>query len=822
MFGNLKFTLRLFVKQIGSSLMGVFVLAAGLALAICMFALANGILWSSPQANNQQKLVELAWVAKKKSPRAGNGININDYEEIVETNTSFSQLSVYRTSLAALYHPDMGGAKSVKRADVSANFFDLIGQKPLLGELPTLDKKDNKKVVLSYDVWVTDFSSDPNIIGKSVQLYNVPHEIAAIMPSGFHFPLEQQLWIVSDFKYYKKRARTIGSSFKVLGVLKQGITPKQAKLSLANIAEGLKEKFPEINKNYSHISVTNFGDEYVSNGMKANLFMLLGFSLIVLFIACSNVSNLVMVRVAKRQHELAVRKSLGANNKNIIWQVVLDSFVLAFFGVLFALLFAGWGARYVWSAFSSTYYRLPYWWHMDIDYKVFAFAIVIALLSIGLASIVPSLRVISKQSFEVLKDSTRTSSGLAIGKIAKVIITIQIALATVLLCTAFSQYFVIKNQTQRDFTFNPAQVIMTHVLADSDYRTDDAIEQFFTEYGQQLRSVPEIKAVTLSTVAPGVGARSIGFEIDGQEIENSQEKSRTRVPIVDDYFFDAFNIKLLQGRLFNTLDTNDSQKVAIVNQYFVDQYLADEDPIGKRIRVDLLVNGKNKDEKQEDWLTIVGVVSNDQNTDIANSQKVHNLTGVYLPYSQHIKRIMSVLVVGQEGVEHYGRIIRSKLANINSKLATFSKLMTVEQNLDSVYLLPRLIRNSIIVFAFIALLMSAVGLYALVVFTTQQRYREFGIRMVLGASAKQILLLVMRNSKWPITIGVTLGLCGGYFTNNFMPYLSKGSASAELLNNVVLSYPLSFFFVIFITVIAILLPAKKATQIPTNVALRAE
>ena len=823
-FGNLKFTLRLFFKQIGSSLMGVFVLATGLALAICAFALANGILWSSPQVDNQDTLVEIAWVGKKNTRRGGYGININDYEEIVETNTSFSQLAAYTRRISTLYDPEMVGARNIKGSNVTLNFFDLIGQKPLLGEFPTFDKKNNNKVVFSYDIWANDFASDPDIIGRSVQLDGEFYQVVAIMPSGFHFPIQQQFWLFSDFQSYKKKARTSPSAIKVLATLKQGTSLKQAKLALANIAKGLKERFPKANKNYSRISVKKFGEEHVSKNMKTSLYLLLGFSFTVLLIACSNVSNLVMVRVAKRQHELAVRKSLGASNQNIITQVLLDTFVLAFFGVLFALLLSAWGARYVWNVISSSYPTYPYWWHMEIDYKVFAFAIVVALLSIFIASIIPALRVISKQSFEVLKDSTRTSSGLAVGKIAKVIITIQIALATVLLCAAFSQFFIIQNQTQRDFTFNTEEVVTTYIGAFKDYRTNSDVEQFFNNYGQQLRAVPEIKAVTFSSAVPGISSRPVNFEIDGQEIAPSQERPQTSAPIVDNHFFDAFNIKLLQGRLFSTLDTKDSQQVAIVNQYFVDEYFAGENPIGKRVRADLIVNGKSilSGKNKENWLTIVGVVSNYQTASIARLQKIEKLTEIYVPYTQHVNRIMRLSVVGQGNLESYSKVIKSKLASINSRIAIIYELKTVQQTLDGAYVFPRLIRNAIVVFGLAALLMSAVGLYGLVVFTTQQRYREFGIRMVLGASAKQILLLVMRNSKWPITIGVALGLCGGYFTNNFMPYLSKGSASAELLNNVVLSYPLSFFFVIFITVIAILLPAKKATQIPTNVALRAE
>ena len=825
-WSNFKFTARLFTNNLSTSLMAVLVLAAGIGISVTMFAFVNGHLWSSPKIADDVGFVSLSWMREGERNRGSTQININDYFDMRAENKSFSQFVAYQWQRYQVFHPKLPYASTYNGVNVSDNFFNMVGEQPLLGQLPAeQEAKDGKEkiVAIGFDVWQNDFGGDTDILGKSIQLNGKDHRVIAIMPKGFAFPSNQQLWVINDFQWSKSRPRKKQPRVNVLGVLKNGVSEEQALLDLKNIAAALKEKHPESNKNYNRVEMKSFNEQMSGQWLIDTLTMILGFSFLVLAIACINVSNLVMARVAKRQHELAVRKSLGASKSSIFFQVILDALFVSVLGAVFGLIIAHWGTDYIWDVVFTNYGQfIPYWWHVNINSDVILFTLGVTLLSALLSSVIPAFKVLSSNSIDILKDSTRTSSGLAIGRLAKAMVAIQILAATVLLCTALTRIIFIAEQSARELTFEPDNILSARIQAGGNFgfKSVQSVYKFYEELVTRTQAIPGVENVALSFNLPAVFGAVEVFEIDGQAVAQTEEdKIRTSVPIVGGDFFDLVNVKTLQGRVFNSADVEGGQPVAVVNQYFVDKFFPNENPIGKRVRVFEPGNfseGQNskRESSYSDWLTIVGVVANFQGENLAVGRTENVLTELYMPFSQWLSRGQFLLVEGQGDVNRYAEDIKRILADIAPLMSMQDRFRTITQVMDRNYVFRKLLRDFMVTFGITALIMAAIGLFGLVSFSTQLKYREFGIRMALGASAKKVLLLVLNQNKWQILFGILIGGCAAYAADKLIVSITASPEMGEkIMAYTAISLPIGVLSVLLVTMFATVIPAWKATKV---------
>ena len=822
---HLKFTLRLFYKNLNNSVMGVVVLAAGIAISVTMFTLYNGQILSSPSFDKE--LFHVEWIPESENFRRSVDINVADYYALNRNNTSFEQMAAYAQRRYQLFHPEIDAGANYQAALITNNFFEVLNVVPLLGKLPSKDELESntqKRVILSFDVWQKEFLGNADVIGKSVQLTGTPHTVIGIMPQGFRFPQAEHLWVFDDFKKELQKERKKQLLLKVFGFLKNGVGIEQAKLDFANIATSLKAEFPETNKNFSRIDIKEVNRVFADDELAQIFLMFLLFSVAVLVIACANVSNLMMARISKRQHELAIRKSLGASNRDIFIQVMSDAAIISVLGALLGTLLAAWGARYIWHMLTNAYGDwFPYWWHMDIDATVIMFAIAVTLISAFLSSIIPALKVVSNQSIEILKDNTRTSSGLSVGRMSKFMVALQIFSATVLLCMALVMLSFTEKVSDRGFTFEPEQVLANEIRLSTSlgFKSEASVEQFQRQLLNEIGAISGIKNVAFSNFVPGVYSNRKELQLDGQVYETEADKVRTAVSVISPSFFDLVNVKLLQGRNFAATDVKNSLPVILVNQHFVELYFPDENPIGKRIRV--IETGLYADAKRNefsDWMTIVGVVSNYQNNGLSYGQATKEaVADVYISNNQKTPRNMQLLVTANQNVYQHVASINKLLNKLNQKVSVRFQYRTVEDQISTNLTFLNMLNKLTKVFAFSALLMTGVGLYGLVGFTTRQKVREYAIRMALGASAKRILLLVVQQNKWPIFIGIMLGFCGGIAVSEL--FLSVIQLSDWQVTQWYI-FPLSVLFVLLVAKLAVIIPAWKATKVPPNVALRSQ
>ena len=822
---NIKFTFRLFCKNLNNSLMGVAVLAVGIAISATMFTFYNGQILSTPSFNVDKEILHVEWVQESRRQRQPVAVNVSDYYALKEKNSSFEQLAAFSARRYQLFHPDVESAAYYQTAHVTNNFFEVVNVFPILGKLPSPEEAENntqKIVLLSFDIWQKEFMGSPEVIGKSVQLTGTPYTIIGVMPQNFQLPQFQHMWVIDNFKGQLKRDRKKQTVLEVFGFLKSGIKVEQAELDFANIAASLKEQFPEANKNFSRVEIKPYAKEFTGDQLETVFAMFLAFSIVVLIIACANVSNLMMARISKRQHELAIRKSLGANNREIFIQVISDALAISVLGALLGVLITAWASRYIWSMLTNSYEWFPYWWHMDIDATVIGFIFFVTMLSALLSSIVPALKVISNQSIEILKDNTRTSSGLSVGRLSKIMVTLQVFSATVLLCMAFVMMSLTDKMTSRELTFEPEQILNNRIQLNVGlgYKSEASVKQFYQQLTEGVEAISGVESIALSNNVPGIYNVRRWFQVEGRVYETEADKTRTGVSIISNNYLDLVNAKLLQGRNFTNTDVKDSQRVVLVNQHFVERHFPNEDPIGKRVRI-LEDNGYIGAKRGElgSWATIVGVVSNYQGEGMSYGQGRASITEIYFSAAQKTQRSMQLLVKGSGDVHQLASPINKIIYQLNNKVSAREKYKTIKDRMAINDTFVNLFNLLIKVFASSALLMTGVGLYGLVAFTTQQKVREFGIRMALGASAKRILLLVVKQNKWQIFIGITLGACAGIAVGEvFLNAVEMGDRQIADWYTL----PLSVLLVLVVTKLAVIIPAWKATKVPPNVALRTE
>lgn len=754
---DIKFVFRLFLKYPGSSLLGVLVLGLGLGMSITMFAMVNGVLWSTPGLGNYSRLVQLKW-ANQHRELADFSFNHPETETIIERAKYQDTIAYYRFRLAALYNPGSEElTRSVHLASVSPDFFNLVTVKPLYGR--TIDASDFERgrgklvVVISYSMWQTYFAGLPNAIGAQVRMDGALYTVIGVMPQGFHFPINEQLWVPSRLNP-KSRVYTT----HIVASLGQNMSIGQIEAELEPIAFDLSKKHSQSKQGYNKIRVLPYGESLLQSELAAILFFLSIISLLVFIVTCANVSNLLMMRVSRRQQELVIRKTLGASHGHIVMQVMLEGLLFACGGLLAGLLLYRFSNQWIWDWIEQNLDAIPQWWHMQLDWKVYLFAILVVILSAVVSSIAPAIRAITKQSDAILKDDIRTASGLFIGKISKLLVSIQVTCATVLSVMALMMILVAHYLNDWDLPYDSDQILTTRVLLNNraGFKSNESILSFCDAVSRELKALPGVHGVGFST-------RYVGYDTERREIEfeTHQLKVKKSKYFADSYvvsrsFFKVFGIKPVKGRLFLEKDSMPAEKVAVVNQYFVNVYFGDDNPLGQRVKIHRPGNLQSLSASTTDWLTIVGVVSNAQRKPVPGETAV-DFASIYIPQTQYVERGLSVFLRAEGDLERWVEPMRRTVHKHAPMLAPRMGFISLTDLIISAKNYQHMLSKVVIVFGFIALFITAVGLYALIAFTATLQRRELGIRSALGADSTDIISLMFKRAVWLLVIGLVTG-----------------------------------------------------------------
>ena len=788
--------------------MAVLALTLGIGLTTTMFSIVYGALLKGlpfPEANR------LAAIARQNLSRGMTRLRtpIHDFHDYRDQQHSFSAIAGFYQGTV-----NVSGAEKAERFDgawVTAEMFDVLQARPQLGRTFTREEETPGRgnvAVLSYTMWQDRYAGDPSIIGKSIRANGQPYTVVGVMPPKFEFPDRQAIWMPVQLDA-NALERGAGQQLQVIARLKPGVSFDAANVDVATIARRIASEYKTTNEGITAV-VAPIIDSQIGPQPRRLLWTMLGAVFFVLLIACANVANLLLDRAAHRTKEVGIRTALGASRLAVVRQFLAEALVLAGCGAVFGTLLAQAGVTLFNRAIADT--NPPFWLDIRLHPPVLLFVIATAAVASLISGAIPAYQSSRADINEILKDESRGASSFRIGRLSRGLVIFEIALSCgLLVASGLMVRSVVKLRTM-DPGVATANIFTARVGFPGTYTDTTAQIQFFDELTRRLAALPSVQGVSLSTQLPAVGGDGSTVAVEGKSYATDRDYTFTHALTVSPGFFDTFRVTPLQGRAFNADDRAETLPVVIVNQSFVRKNLGGEDPIGRRIRLGgpdpkALANAQSK----APWLTIVGVIPDIFTGDTGNPRDA----GVLLPLSQHRASFVSVAVRAPNAMS-LTPSVRAAASSLNADIPIYEVSAMDEAIAKNVWHV-RVFGGLFMAFGIAALLLAAIGLYAVMAFSVSRRAREVGIRIALGARTAHVLVLVFRTGLIQLGVGMTLGLGLAALVSQLV---------AGVLFDVQPRDPVTFAMVVGVLsaagLLACYVPARRAARVDPLSAMRSE
>jgi predicted permease len=812
---DLRFTFRLIAKERWFSAVAVVALMLGIGVNATVFTLVNAVLIRGLPFHDSGQLYMLGW-----QPKTGQrtlNISAAELEDWRAQARTFSGLAAFSNTSFNI-SDDRTMPEQARGTWLTANGFSVLGQQPLLGRnfTPSEDRRGAEPVViLGYSIWKNRYGADPNVLGRIVRLNGKPATIVGVMPENMKFPTNAELWapFVPTTAQEKRDARPLG----VFGRLRDGATAAQAQTEMNGIAQRLSAAYPDTNKDLVGVRVETFNERFNGGQIRIVFLAMMGAVGFVLLIACANVANLLLSRSAHRAREIALRIALGATRWRVIRQLLLESVVLGFIGGALGLLLAMVGVRLFDAAVADS--GKPYWIVFTIDYVVFGFLAVICVLSGVIFGLAPALHVTRTNINDVLKEGGRgTAGGRRARWLSSTMVVVELALTIVLLVGAGLMMRSFMKLYTLDLGIRTEHLMtMRMQLPDTKYATPELRRAFFERLEPRLAGIPGVELAALTTSVPPFGSGSRTFQIDGRPAAKPDEpKPSVSTVTISPKFFDVVGVQMRRGRPFYETDGAAGSETVIINERMASQFFPGEDPMGERIRFPSdpppgAPAPASPGQSQGVWRTIVGISPSIRHS---SPQDAEPTAVVYMPFRQDPPGFAALLVRSRLPPGTVMDAARKEVQAIDQDQPVFT-IQTLDQMLEQARWPFRVFGSLFVIFAVIALVLSSVGLYAVMAYSVTQRTQEIGVRMALGAEGRQVSWLILKRGLVQLAIALTLGLAGAFGLSRVL---------RTILVQVTPNDPVTFASItILLTIVSItacLLPARRATRVDPLVALR--
>jgi predicted permease len=814
---DIQFAARLLVKDKWFTLVAAGALALGIGVNATVFTFVNAVLIRGLPFEDGDRIYA---ITSRDPIRDRNmGVSYLDYKDYAASAKSFTTMAAY-TGIIANLSDEGRPPERFFGTYVSANTFALIGQRPIMGRdfLPEDDRPGAAAVImLGSGVWKNRYGSDPAVVGRTIRVNDVPSVVIGVMPEDFKFPFNADVWqplsTIRDLEEQKRNARGL----EVMGRLSPTASPSQAEAELATIGQRLTKDYPDTNKNVVP-RLQTFNQRVTGGPIRPMFFSLMGAVAFVLLIACANVANLLLARSAYRSREVAVRISLGATRWRVIRQLLIESLMLAVISGLLGLALSTIGIR--WFDAETQDAGKPYWMMFTMDARVFGYLAAICLGTGIIFGLAPALHVSKTDINEVLKEGGRSgSSGVRAHRWTSSLIVVEIALTLALLAGAG---FMMRNfftLYRSDIGVDTSRLVaMSLVLPERKYPALEQRLAFYRQLQDRLQSNRNIQAVSVTSNLPSLGGTQRQLLIDGRPLASGEQAPMVTMLTVDPRYFETVRLAILRGRGFTDVDGSAGRESAIVNTRFVQMFFPKEDPIGRRIVLNMdLAGGAPPSGGIPTSLTatIVGIVPNVRQR---NFNEPETDPVAYLPYRTDPRGFMNLLARTDGDPAAVTSLIREELRQVDADLPLFN-IRTMDDNLARQRWPFRVFGIMFGAFAFIALVLSAVGLYAVTAYSVTQRTQEIGVRTALGAAPTNVMWLFMRRALVHLGIGLTIGMAAALG-------VGKIFESTQLLVRMNGRDPITIASIAtvlaIVAITASIVPARKATQLDPLVALRGE
>jgi predicted permease len=798
---DLRYGARMLLKNPGFTLVAVLTLSLGIGANTAIFSVVNAVMLRPLPYAEPERLVWL-WDTQPQLPTAP--ASLPDFLDWKGQNHSFEQLAAFESG--SMFIDTGDGMRDTPVGLVTPETFALFRVSPILGRTFTDEETlpgRFRVAVLGHGMWRSRFGSDPNVLGRTIDVSGAPYTIIGVMPEGFSFPDRAELW--RPLPIDPNKLDRGPHYLRVIGRLKPAVTLEQAQAEMSALAARLAEQYPE--KIAGHGVKLELLRDVVVGDIGPALFVLLGAVGFVLLIACANVANLLLARVGVRQKEIAVRTALGASRLRIVRQLFTESLMLSVGGGAAGLLIAVWGVNWLVSMSPGTIPRVH---EIAVDPRVVCYTLLISVATSLLFGLAPALQASRPDLTGALKEGGRGSAGLLRNRLRSVLVISEVALSLVLLIGAGLMIRSFAKLNQVDPGFNPYQVYTMGVaLLPSKYPDDGRVASFYSQLLERAAATPGVASAGAISDLPFSGAdTSDSFTIEGRPAVAKQEEPSTQYRVVTPRYFESMGIPLLAGRDFAETDTKQAPNVVVINQAFARQHFAGESPLGHRIRL----QGQERDP-----LLIVGVVGDVRHIGLDERP----IPEAYVPFlqdplSETYQRSMTVVARTQSDPGVVAGSLRAALTSLDKSLPVFAFKPMTEYLRDS---LARRRFNLILLTAFggVALALAAVGIYGVISYGVTQRTHEIGIRMALGAEKGDVLRLVVRQGMILALGGVAVGLLASLALTRLMETLLYGVSVTDPLTFAVIALLLTS-----VALLACFVPARRAAKVDPLVALRYE
>lgn len=805
--GDLRYACRALRKHPGFAAVIILTLALGIGANAAIFSVVNAVVLRQLPYRDADRLV-VVWDNLKRHDLKDIVVSALEYTEFRDRNRVFDRMAAYETkgfNVTGVAQPER-----LDGADVTASLFPLLGVSPALGRafLDDDERPGRDVVMLGHDVWQRLFGGDREIVGKVIAVDGKGAEVVGVMPAGFRFPDETiELWrpIAFDAELLSENNR--GSrGYTALGRLKAGVSVEQAQAGMNAVTDQMVMEHPVDYRGGYNTTVRSLHEEVVG-GAGRQLFLQLGAVGCVLLIACANVANLLLARAATRRKEVAIRAALGAKRSRIVRQLLTESVLLGLCGGAVGLLAGVWGVELLVALAPPDIPRLG---EVALDARVVGVTAVVSLLTGVLFGMAPALHASRPDLGDTLKDGGRSSTSATRHRIGKALIVSEVALSLVLLVAAG----LLINSFARVQNVPPgfsADHLLTMRVAppQATYTTFEKGQAFYDQLFTRLRATSGVRGAAAINALPlsGFGGDRT-FYIEGRTVTRPEDQADEEVRFVSAHYFTTMNIPMIEGREITVRDVGTAPRVAVINTALARKYWPDGGAIGGRIAFS---------QREPSWYQVVGVAGNIKHAALDAKDKPE----LYVPYAQPLfagatVRPMFVVVRTDQDPIAAVTVVRHMVASLDSDLPV-SNIRSMDQRLTASLSSRRFNMLLLALFAGLALLLAAVGIYGLVSYAVSERTHEIGVRLALGAGPRDVLAMLVGEGMTLTAAGAAIGSAAAFAVTRVM---------GGLLFDVTPTDPATFVAVTalltLVTLCACYLPARRATHVDPVTALRAE
>ena len=811
---DLRYGIRMLLKQPGFTVVAIITLALGIGANTAIFSVVNGLLLRPLPYRDADRLA-IIWTHSPGANVAQDWPSPGQYSAIKSQTSIFEDLAIAQGGSANLTGqtvPERIGAVSTSSA-----MFSLLGANPALGR-PFLTEDDTpgetQAAILSHAFWQRRFGGDPSVIGQALKIDGNSYNIVGVMPADFSLSYEvmptvgvsAQTDVLMSLPMNAEALSSQGDeNYNVMARLKPGVSIAQAQAELDSVVRGLEQQYPDhypASRRFS-FSITPLLDQVVGD-VRPALLVLLGAVGCVLLIACANVANLLLARAAAREKEIAIRTAIGAGRWRLVRQLLTESVLLAGMGGATGLLIAVWGIDGLrWLSPG----HIPRLQNIAIDGRVLCFTFAVVLFTGILFGLAPALRASRVNLSATLKEGGRSLVGSGNHRLRNLLVVAEVALSLVLLIGAglLIRSFVRVQQVEPGFA---AQNVLSLRLsvAGTTYEKQPRRMIFYKQLWDRIRQLPGVESAGGSSILPLGGGLSWGsISIEGYVPESGQTMIQADGRVATVGYFETMKTPLIRGRFFTEQDTAESTKVAIIDDNMARTYWPDTDPVGKRLKW-------GRVDSKTPWLTVVGVVASVKQYALDTDSRV----AFYTPHEQSPSGTMYVTVRTATDPLGMASAITSEARAMDPNVPIYD-IKTMDQRLSESLARRRFAMFALGLFAAVAMLLAAVGIYGVMSYSVTQRTREIGIRMALGAPTSGVLRLIVGQGMLLAGVGVVIGLAGAVATTRLMASLLYGISATDPTTFVAIGVLLAS-----IALLACYIPAQRATKVDPMVALRYE